>query len=623
MTEKLITLLETKCTQENLDKLIALKNPVLMEFIATYAELCNPRSIFVRTDAAEEARYIADKAQEQKEEIPLAINGHTAHFDGYFDQGRDKANTRFLMYDDLKIGPDMNSTDREEGLQEIKGFLKNSMAGKDMYVLFLCLGPVDSEFSIYGVQITDSAYVAHAEDILYRPAYNVFKKKGSDIEFFKYVHSAGEIENQVSRNADQRRVYIDCKENVVYTVNTQYAGNTLGLKKLSLRLVIRKSDKERWLSEHMFVMGVHGPNNRKTYFTGAFPSACGKTSTCMVDGERIVGDDIAYLRNRDGKTYAVNVERGIFGIIKDVNTKDDPLIWKSLTTPGEVIFSNILVKNGVPYWQGSDQEIPEEGENYSGKWFKDKCDEKGKPIAFSHSNARYTIKLDTLENCDPELENPMGVHVQGIIYGGRDSDTWPPVFQSFNWKHGVITIASSLESETTSATLGKEGVRKFNLMANLDFLSIPAGQYIQNHLNFIRTLKTPPVIFGVNYFLKDKKGAYLNTMHDKRVWLKWMDLRVHNEVDAVKTPIGFIPQYNELKRLFSQVLNKNYSRAEYNENFKFRIQENISKIQRIIDIYKEKVSDVPGELFTTLNEQKKRLEEARAKYGDYILPDTF
>ncbi|MCD6231115.1 phosphoenolpyruvate carboxykinase (GTP) [Candidatus Aerophobetes bacterium] len=624
MAKKYTELLKEKCSQGSYEKLEQLKNPDLFNFIGKYVELCAPQSIFVRTDSSKDIEYIRNRAKELGEERELLIEGHTVHFDGYFDQARDKENTKFLVPGDISLGPGINSLNREEGLKEIRELLRNAMQGKELYILFLSLGPVDSDFSIYAVQLTDSAYVAHSEDILYRPAYEVFRREGPRIKFFKYVHSAGELENNVSKNVDKRRIYIDFRDNIVYSVNTQYGGNTIGLKKLSLRLAIRKADGEGWLAEHMFVMGVYGPDNRrKTYFTGAFPSFCGKTSTCMVKGESILGDDIAYLRKREGKVFSVNVERGIFGIIKNVNAKDDPLIWKALTTPGEIIFSNVLVNGGVPFWQGDGRVTPEEGINFSGKWFKNKTDEKGKPIPCSHPNARYTLPLKSLKNSDPELENPRGVEVKGIIYGGRDSDTWPPVFESFNWAHGVITIASSLESETTAATLGREGVRKFNPMANLDFLSISIGKYIQNHLEFIKDIEKPPVIFGVNYFLKDKSGNYLTGMQDKRVWLKWMELRVHNEIGAIKTPIGLFPPYEEVKKLFKKVLHKDYSQEDYFKQFTLRIPENLAKIERIVKIYKEKVPDAPEILFKILGEQKKKLEEARIKYGDYVVPALF
>jgi phosphoenolpyruvate carboxykinase (GTP) len=613
-------LLKTKCGSENYNKLLELNNTRLFDFVAKYVKLCNPRSVFVRTDSPEDIQYKRDRAIALSEETRLKTKGHTFHFDGYFDQARDRANTRFLTTKDLDLGSNLNCIDREEGLEEIWHLLANIMQDRQMYVAFFCLGPLDSDFSIYAVQITDSAYVAHSEDILYRPAYGVFKQKGPELEFFKYVHSAGELNNNVSKNVDKRRIYIDFLDNIVYSVNTQYAGNTVGLKKLALRLAIRKANKENWLAEHMFVMGVHGPGSRKSYFAGAFPSLCGKTSTCMVSGETIVGDDIAYLRTKDKKLFAVNVERGIFGIIKDVNSKNDPLIWEALNKPGEIIFSNILVKNGIPYWLGDGKEIPSEGINFSGRWFKGKTDVKGNPIPYAHPNARFTVALNTLSNCDPELENPKGVRIGGIIYGGRDSDTWPPVFESFSWQHGVVTIAACLESETTAATLGREGIRKFNPMANLDFLSIPIGRYIKNHLDFANDLSNPPRIFGVNYFLKDEDASFLTGTQDKRVWLKWMELRVHQDVGAIKTPIGFFPNYEDLRNLFRQVLNQDYAEADYTKQFALRVVKNLEKIQRITSIYKEKVPDAPKILFEILGEQEARLKQAKDKFGEYVQP---
>ncbi len=621
MKENDVKLLQQKCGQENFKKLETLNNPKIIEFIAEYAQLCNPESIFVRSDSAEDIEYIRKRSLELGEEKPLAQEGHTVHFDGFNDQARDKKNTKFFMVKGVEFGSHIHAIDRQKGDEEIRGILKGIMTGKQMYVGFFCLGPLNSEFSIYAVQLTDSAYVMHSEDILYRRGYEAVKKEAAKKGFFKFVHSAGELQNNKSKNIDKRRVYINLNDNIVYSANSQYAGNTVGLKKLALRLAINKADKEGWLAEHMFVMKVHGPDKRETHFTGAYPSSCGKTSTCMVQGERIIGDDIAYLRKKDGKIRAVNVERGIFGIIKDVNIKDDPQIWNVLNNPGELIVSNVLINNGQPYWQGDGRDIPEKGENFSGEWTKGKKDDSGNEIKHAHNNARYTIRINSLDNHDKALESPEGVEVKGIIYGGRDSDTWVPVFQSFDWDHGVVCIASSLESETTAATLGREGVRKFNLMANLDFLSIPIGKYIQNHLDCTKGLGQVPVIFGVNYFIKNKKGEYLSGMHDKRVWLKWMELRVHNDAGTITTPIGMIPRYETLKVLFKEVLDKDYPQILYNEQFMIRIPENLQKIERIFEVYEANAINVPDMVFAKLDGQRKRLEALRAKVGDYVIPD--
>lgn len=613
-------LLEKKCGKEGLQRLNLLNNSNLINFIGKYVEHCNPDSVYICNDSDEDKLYVRNKAIESREEKSLVMEGHTIHFDGPNDQARDKANTKYLLSADTDLGASLNSTNREEGLKEVQGFLKDSMIGKEMKVLFFCLGPTNSKFSLSCVQITDSNYVAHSEYILYRRGYEQFKKIGDSDQFFKFVHSAGEIKNGVSKNVDKRRVYMDLEDNTVYSTNTQYAGNTVGLKKLALRLAINKASKEGWLAEHMMLTGIHGPQGRKSYFAGAFPSACGKTSTAMLSGETIIGDDIAYLRKIDGNINAVNVECGIFGIICDVNAKDDPVIWDVLNSKGEVIVSNILVdEKDQPHWLGDGREKPKKGINYAGEWVEGKNSD-GKVIPFAHKNARYTLSLYDLENRDKQIDNPKGVELKGIIYGGRDSSIWPPVQQAFDWTHGVITMGASLESETTAATLGQEGVRQFSPMANLDFVAIPLGQYIINYIKFADGIINLPSIFAVNYFLKDTDGNYLSGMDAKRVWIKWMELRVNNDVDAIKTPTGYIPIYSDLKELFSNVLNKNYTEDEYEQQFSVKISENLEKTERIRKIYTTKVSDTPDILFDILSEQEQRLKSAKAVYGDYISP---
>jgi phosphoenolpyruvate carboxykinase (GTP) len=194
------------------------------------------------------------------------------------------------------------------------------------------------------------------------------------------------------------------------------------------------------------------------------------------------------------------------------------------------------------------------------------------------------------------------------------------VQQSFDWAHGVITMAASLESETTAATLGKEGVRTFQPMANLDFVSIPLGRYIQNHLDFAEGLSATPLVFAVNYFLKNKDGEYLNGMADKNVWMKWMELRVNGDVTAFKTPTGCIPGYQDLKRLFQEVLGKDYTSEQYVEQFTLRVPENLAKLDRIEQIYRTDVADTPRLVFDVLAEQRERLTEVKERKGEYVSP---
>ena len=624
MDEKTLDILRTKLSEENFQKLVRLNNPALYQFIAKYVELCNPDSVFVCTDSPEDINYIRETAVRNGEESRLAIDGHTAHFDNYHDQARDREHTKILVPKGVDLGP-IETIDREEGVREIHEILKDIMKGHEMYVRFFCLGPTGSEFSILCVQLTDSSFVAHNEDLLYRQAYEEFVQQGAAARFFKFVHSQGELdERKTSKNLDKRRMYIDLQDEMVYSANTQYGGNSIGLKKLAMRLAINRASKEGWLCEHTLIMGVHGPRGRVTYFTGAFPSLCGKTSTAMLDGETIVGDDIAYLKKKDEEVRAVNVEKGIFGIIPGINSKDDPILWKALHGPGEIIFSNVLVtESGGVHWIGKDGAVPAKGFNHSGEWWIGKKNAKGNEIPCSHPNARFTLDLKILENLDPKLNDPNGVVVGGIVYGGRDSDTSVPVEESFDWVHGIVTKGVALESERTAAVLGEEGVREFNPMSNLDFLSIPIGRYIQNNLDFGGALENPPLIFGVNYFLKDKStGKFLNEMTDKKVWYKWMELRVHREVGVIKTPTGLIPKYGDLKMLFKEVLGRDYSKEDYVKQFILRVPQNLAKIGRIVDIYR-KIPGMPKVVFEVLEKQRQRLLDAKEKHGDYIPPDKF
>ncbi len=506
--------------QENYDKLLAVKNDHVLRIVNEFVDLCKPKKITIITDSKKDIEYVRQKAIEIGEESKLNLEGATIHYDSFYDQARDKKNTKILIPRGGYKPPALNTIDREEGLKEILEIMDGCMEGHECVVRFFCLGPKNSKFSILALQLTDSFYVAHSEDILYRAGYEEFKKLNNSNDFFYFVHSSGELTGNppVTKNIDKRRIYVDLKEGRVLSVCNQYAGNSLGLKKLALRLAMNKANQEDWLTEHMFLMGVHPEGKgRTTYFAGGFPSACGKTSTAMIPGQTIVGDDIAYLRPwNNGYAHAVNIEQGVFGIIRDVNPVDDPVIYEAITTPREIIFSNVLINEGTPYWLGMGVETPKEGFNFSGEWKEGKKDENGNGIKLAHPNARYTVRISDLSNADPNLDNPEGVPVHGIFYGGRDSQIMVPILESLDWEHGIF-LGASIESETTSATLGQAGVRKMNPMANLDFIVVPLGKYLENHKKFGNSLKHCPKVFATNYFLKNNEGNYLNGMLDKKV----------------------------------------------------------------------------------------------------------
>ena len=617
--------LRPKLNDFDYEKLCAISNSKVQEFIAKSADLCNCERIFVCSDSAEDIAYVREQAIATGEEKAiLELTGQTVHFDGVYDQGRDREATKYLVPRGISLSKALNQIDRQEGLAEVKSLLRDSMEGRTMITRFVSLGPRNSIFTILGLQCTDSWYVAHSIDLLYRQGYGIFRKSGSDSEFLRVLHSAGQLnEDMISSEHKKKRVYIDHMDNTIYSVNTQYAGNSVGFKKLAFRLAIRKANSEGWLAEHMMLMGVHGAGGRKAYFAGAFPSACGKTSTAMLPGETILGDDIAYIRSVDSVARAVNVEAGIFGIIQDINPTDDASIFKVINSPGEIIFSNVLVNNGKPFWLGMGRELPKDGVNFSGAWYEGKTDASGDEIPPAHKNARYTVALQALENCDTELENPQGVELSGIIYGGRDTKAYVPVQQSFDWEHGIIAYGASLETETTFATIGEEGKPEINMMSIQDFISIPLGKNIRNNLDFGKKLKKAPIVFGVNYFLKNNEDRFLNTLRDKHVWIKWMERRIHHEAEALKSPTGLLPKYEDLCSLFNQVLHKDYRIEDYTKQFTIRVPENLAKIVRVERFYEEKVTDTPRELFSVLDQQRERLLKAKDSFGDYVSPENF
>ncbi len=610
-------------SQKDVKKLYALQNEDVLKIVNQFVDLCKPSKVTVISDSKEDIEYVKQKSVSNQEESTLQTEGHTIHYDSYYDQARDKENTKVLIPKGAYRSPWINTMDRDEGLEEILDIMDGCMKGKECLVRFFCLGPLHSKFTIGALQLTDSFYVAHSEDLLYRKGYEEFRELNGSNDFFYFIHSAGELVGNppVTKNIDKRRIFVDLQEGRVLTVNNQYAGNSLGLKKLALRLAIHKANNEDWLTEHYFILGVRPKGkNRVTYFTGAFPSACGKTSTAMLPGQLIVGDDIAYLRSwKDGFAHAVNIEKGIFGIIKDVNAKNDPVIYEALTSPRELIYSNVLVKDGKPYWIGMGVDHPKDGFNHYGDWIDGMTDKNGNKVTHAHPNARYTINLMDLSNCDPKLEDPDGVPIHGIFYGGRDSDTMPPVVESINWEHGIF-LGAIIESETTTATLGAVGVRKASPMANLDFLVVPLGKYLKNHQKFGHQLKHCPQVFSTNYFLKGKDGNYLNGILDKKVWVIWAEGRTKGDYEAINSPIGYLPKYEDLKNLFKLELNQDYSHEDYIEQFTLRISFLLNKLNRMEEMYKAE-KEIPKFFWDVLFKQRNDLIDMQKKFGkEEIIP---
>jgi phosphoenolpyruvate carboxykinase (GTP) len=465
----------------------------------------------------------------------------------------------------------------------------------------------------------------HSANILYRNVYDRFDKEVQRAGLFlTNVHSEGLNRSEDLPNA---RVFMDRSWLTTFSMFCTYAGNTLLLKKGNHRFLVDLATyyhREQELSEHMFITGLTGPGGRKTYFAGAAPSGCGKTTTAMV-GTDFIGDDLAQLWiAEDGTLRAINPECGIFGIVQDVNGESDPYLMKCLREEGtEVIWSNVLIdEHGVPHWVGNGEEQPQKGLNFQGEWWEGKTDEHGKPIPLSHPNSRCTLRNNAIGNYNEIVaEDPGGVEIKVITYGGRDSDTMPPVRVARNPDQGVV-IGASILSAATATEVGAKGVRR-QPWANEPFIPGPLADYMDAQVVFFNSdeLKSKPIMAGLNYFLTHgarggEGSGLLGEKRDVKVWLGWLELRAHGDVDAIETPIGFIPKYEDLKELFDGI-GKEYPKELYDRQFAFYLDNILARIDLQEEAYREE-KNIPVKLFEVYAEQRKGLEVLKARYGPIV-----
>ncbi|HIP72485.1 MAG TPA: phosphoenolpyruvate carboxykinase (GTP), partial [Anaerolineae bacterium] len=446
--------------------------------------------------------------------------------------------------------------------------------------------------------------------------------------FFTNIHSEGPNRPEDLPNA---RVFMDRSWLTTYSTFCTYAGNTLLLKKGNHRFAVDLATYygvEEQLSEHMFITGMRGADGKTTYFAGAAPSGCGKTTTAMV-GDDFIGDDLAQMWIADdGTVRAINPEKGIFGIVRDVNWEGDPLLMKCLREEHtEVIWSNVLVKDGVPYWEGSGEETPKDGINFQGEWWEGKTDENGKLIPMSHPNARATLSSDAIANYnETDAENPAGVPIKVFTYSGRDSDTMPPAWVAKSADEGVV-IGASIVSAATATEIGATGVRR-QPWANAPFIPGALGDYMAAQFAFFNSDKLSdagrPLMAGLNYFLTHaarggEGDGLLGEKKDVKVWLGWLEKRVNGEVDAIDSPIGFLPKYEDLKQLFADI-NKEYPKELYDKQFSLYLDKLIGRIDLQQEAY-SKGERIPARLFEIYAKQRKELVALKEKHGSIVTPD--
>jgi phosphoenolpyruvate carboxykinase (GTP) len=630
--EQAKTIFEQNMDEEHLSRILNIKNPRVLIRIANSIVLCNPRSIFVNTGSPEDLKFINNLSIEKGEESPLAMEGHTIHFDLAKEQGRIVDRTYYIANPEDLVSSLANRMDRPTAFEQVKSNMKDIMKDMTMIIGFYMRGPVGAPVSNPALEITSSTYVSHSAELLYRNTYADFDQEVEKLgHFFTNVHSEGLNRDEDLPNA---RVFMDRKFQTTFSFNCTYAGNTLLLKKGNHRFAVDKAvyeNRGNELSEHMFITGIHGPNGRVTWVAGAAPSGCGKTTTAMA-GNVFIGDDLAQMWIADdGSIRSINPESGIFGIVEDVNLEGDPLLMKVLRKPGrEVIWSNVLIdENKVPHWIGNNEEHPDKGFNFQGEWFKGKTDSDNKKIPLSHPNSRCTLKSSSLDNYSDEAENPDGALTRVFTYSGRDADTMPPVWAAQNSDAGVV-IGACIVSAATATEVGATGIKRAP-WANAPFIPGALGDYMDAQFKFFGNDKIKkeykPVMAGLNYFLTDKarggeSSKLIGEKKDVKVWLSWLERYAYDEVEYIVTPIGNLPKYDDLQSLFKDIINKEYSKELYIKQFSLYLDNILQRVELQQDAY-SKEKNIPQTLFDILAEQKQQLLKLKDAHGSIVAPDIF
>jgi phosphoenolpyruvate carboxykinase (GTP) len=614
----------------NLGKLQRIQNPDVLRKIANAIVLCEPDSVFIDTGSVEDRQFVRELSLKKGEESPLPMPGHTIHFDLKQEQGRIIDRTYYIHNQGEEVSSLAQKLDRAEALEDIQEKMSGIMKGKIMMVGFFLRGPVGAPAANPALEISSSTYVMHSAAILYRNIYAAFDQEVAKLgHFYANIHSEGLNRPEDLPNA---RVFMDRSHLTTYSFNCTYAGNTLLMKKGNHRFSVDRSVYEKkgeQIAEHMFITGIEGPGGRITWMVGAAPSGCGKTTSAMA-GDHFIGDDLAQMWIADdGTVRSINPECGIFGIVEDVNWEGDPYLMKCLRQEGtEVIWSNVLIdENGVPQWTGNGETPPPiKGTNFQGPWEQGMVDENGNQIPMSHPNSRCTLSNSALENYSEKNEDSEGVETRIFTYSGRDSDTMPPVWVSKNPDEGVV-IGACIVSAATATEVGATGVRR-QPWANAPFTPGSLGEYMDAQFVFFNSDKIAddkrPILAGLNYFLcEEARGGnstkLLGEKKDVKVWMAWLERRAHREVDAIETPIGYLPKYEDLKRLFKERIDKEYPEDLYLKQFSLYIDNIVARIDLQIEAY-GKEQHIPARLFDILNKQHDELAALKEKYGPIVTP---
>jgi phosphoenolpyruvate carboxykinase (GTP) len=542
------TALVPPATQGNAASKPSTNNPHLTAWVEHMARLCQPDHIVWCDGSEAERQRLTEHAVSIGSLIPLdqkKLPGCYLHRSNPNDVARVEHLTFICTPTKDEAGPTNNWMAPDEAYKKLSELFAGSMKGRTMYVVPYVMGPVDSPFSKIGIELTDSVYVALNMRVMTRMGQVALDRLGPESDNFnKGLHCTGDV------NPDRRYICHFPQDNTIWSFGSGYGGNALlGKKCLALRIASYLGRDEGWLAEHMLILGVESPEGEMTYVAAAFPSACGKTNFAMMippkrfKGWKVwtVGDDIAWLRvGDDGRLYAINPEAGYFGVAPGTSKSSNPTALK--TTERDTIFTNVaMTSDGDVWWEGKDGDIPAELTDWQGRPWS-----RGSMEKAAHPNSRFTAPMKNNPFLSKFVDDPQGVPISAIIFGGRRADTIPLVLQSFNWTHGVY-FGATMGSETTAAATGKVGVVRRDPFAMLPFCGYNMADYFKHWLAMQAKILYPPKMFLVNWFRKDKNGKFVwpGFGENMRV-LKWIVDRARLRVGGRETPFGWVPRPGDL-----------------------------------------------------------------------------
>ena len=527
-------------------------NKAVLDWIGEQAALTKPdQTVWIdgSEEQLEELRREACATGEIYKLNQEKLPGCYLHRSDPTDVARVESRTFICCHKQEDAGPTNNWMDPQEMYAKLRALYDGSMKGRTMYVIPYSMGHVGSPFAKYGIELTDSIYVVLNMAIMTRVGKKVLDQLGDSPDFIKGLHAKADLD------PEERYIVQFPEDNTIMSINSGYGGNVLqGKKCFALRIASNLGRQEGWMAEHMLILGVQSPDGQVRYVTGAFPSACGKTNLAMLippegyqkDGWKCwcVGDDIAWLRvGLDGRLWAVNPEKGFFGVAPGTNEKSNPNALA--TTRRGTIFTNVALNldDDTVWWEKLDNEPPHHALDWRGEpWSPETATG---PAA--HPNSRFTAPVENCPCLSPEYENPNGVPISAIIFGGRRAKTAPLVYQSRDWDHGVF-VGSIMGSEKTAAAEGKVGETRRDPMAMLPFCGYHMADYWQHWLDMGKAIAHPPKIFNVNWFRTDDQGnfAWPGFSENLRV-LEWILARCRDELPARETEIGYLPRVEDIK----------------------------------------------------------------------------